>query len=270
MKHSGYFLKRSCDKRTLFFVCLDMGMTLCLINASTLALGLALLIPASFIKFIICLVNHNHRHTPTFESDILNRLLDLYISISILAPSSRLHFVHVLNHHAHSSTYEDWSHYRLAGNEVGLRRWIKYLYFGSRRILKHRNKLQLSEPMKMLQSQERIAIYIYTAIVIATWKWKAFLILINAYLGLAFLFTGNLINHDQCDLKTEWNHSRNFLSPLENWFFLNSGYHTAHHLKPQLHWSELPGFHQEKVHGKISADLEQKSFFNFLCRNYLV
>ncbi len=48
------------------------------------------------VVFQISLVNHNHRHHPVFYARFLNRGLDFLISAIILAPSTRLHAVHVL------------------------------------------------------------------------------------------------------------------------------------------------------------------------------
>jgi len=37
--------------------------------------------------------------------------------------------------------------------------------------------------------------------------------------------------------------------PLYNLRTLNLGYHTAHHLRPRLHWSKLPALHARIVAG---------------------
>ena len=54
------------------------------------------------------------------------------------------------------------------------------------------------------------------------------------------IITMNLLQHDGCDEKSEYNHSRNFVGKLVNWFTYNNGYHTIHHMEPGLHWSLLP------------------------------
>jgi fatty acid desaturase len=45
----------------------------------------------------------------------------------------------------------------------------------------------------------------------------------------------------------------NILQPFYNRLTGNLGYHTAHHLKPGLHWSKLPELHAQ-IAGEISAD----------------
>ena len=44
--------------------------------------------------------------------------------------------------------------------------------------------------------------------------------------------------------------SRSAVDPLYNLRTLNLGYHAAHHLRPGLHWSQLPALHAE-----IAADI---------------
>ena len=48
----------------------------------------------------------------------------------------------------------------------------------------------------------------------------------------------------------------NILQPFYNKFTGNLGYHTAHHLKPGVHWSKLPALHEE-IKDKIPADAYQ-------------
>ena len=60
-----------------------------------------------------------------------------------------------------------------------------------------------------------------------------------------------------------WQNSRNLIGRATNFFFFNVGYHTAHHLRPTLHWSELPRFHEEQVAPKIDPRLVSSSLWGF-------
>jgi len=48
--------------------------------------------------------------------------------------------------------------------------------------------------------------------------------------------------------------ARSAIDPLYNLRTLNLGYHAAHHLRPGLHWSQLPALHAE-IAGDIPPHL---------------
>jgi fatty acid desaturase len=86
------------------------------------------------------------------------------------------------------------------------------------------------------------------------------------------LFTIQMVNylqHIETDTGSEWNHSRNFVSPLLNALLFNNGYHTVHHLKPGLHWSRTPELDAEHA-GKIDPRLRVRSLFGYLGYTYFV
>ncbi|HEY5928533.1 MAG TPA: fatty acid desaturase, partial [Kofleriaceae bacterium] len=90
------------------------------------------------------------------------------------------------------------------------------------------------------------------------------------WIGGTVLFMGvNLLQHDECDPTSEIDHSRDFMSPVLNWFFFGGGYHTAHHLRPGAHWSELPALHARVVAPHKRAELTEYSMVGFLARHYL-
>jgi fatty acid desaturase len=86
--------------------------------------------------------------------------------------------------------------------------------------------------------------------------------------ALAMFVVVNLLQHDGCAPSSALDHSRNFHSKATNWLFFNSGYHTAHHLHPRAHWSELPAIHRAEVSGRIARHLECNSVIGFAVRGY--
>jgi fatty acid desaturase len=60
----------------------------------------------------------------------------------------------------------------------------------------------------------------------------------------------------------EFEASYNITGRLFNLLTGNLGYHTAHHHKQGLHWSQLPALH-EQIKDKIPAQLYRKSTFDF-------
>ena len=55
------------------------------------------------------------------------------------------------------------------------------------------------------------------------------------------------LNHYGCDERSPnpCERANNCLNPLFNWSSNNFGYHTAHHRKPNAHWTELPEIHAQ-------------------------
>src|SRR5690606_3406264 len=73
------------------------------------------------------------------------------------------------------------------------------------------------------------------------------------------IVTMNLLQHDGCDADSEYNHSRNFVGAVVNYFTFNNGFHTIHHMRPGLHWSLLPAAHAREVAPHIHPKLDQPS-----------
>jgi beta-carotene hydroxylase len=69
------------------------------------------------------------------------------------------------------------------------------------------------------------------------------------------------------DEESKYNNSRNFLGV--NLFLFNNGYHTAHHERASMHWSETPKMHAQIV-DKIDPALIENSFWAYLTRTYIL
>jgi len=69
--------------------------------------------------------------------------------------------------------------------------------------------------------------------------WYALIAVITRYV--------DYLNHYGCDERSRnvYERANNSLSRAFNWGCHNFGYHTAHHLKPTAHWTELPQIHAE-------------------------
>jgi fatty acid desaturase len=79
----------------------------------------------------------------------------------------------------------------------------------------------------------------------------------------------NYLQHIETDADSDWNHSRNFVSRTLNLLLFNNGYHTVHHLKPGVHWSELPLLHREHA-SSIHPSLLVESWIRYVGYTYFV
>jgi fatty acid desaturase len=235
-----------------------------------------LLLPLVLFILMICvftgtLINHNHRHLSMFRQAWANKLLNYVLTVAMGAPSTRLHAVHMLNHHRCYRTKDDWSHYSLAGDGTGLRRTLTYYVNATLNIARRRSTLPLT-----LEDRRELRIE-YTIFFLWLLGWLIFdfaaaaIVFASAYLGGQFiLLIANLINHDHCDLGSPFNLARTFDSRWENWLFLNHGFHAVHHRRTTLHWSRLRQVHESHFRDKSDPDLQSHSFLAYFFRHYVL
>src|SRR5262249_41849356 len=95
-----------------------------------------------------------------------------------------------------------------------------------------------------------------------------FFIMIPQLWGARGILRINLIQHDRCDTSSEWNHSRNFVGGWFNWIMCNNGYHTIHHNRAGVHWSQLAELHQREVVPRIDPSLDEPSMVRYLARTF--
>lgn len=267
-------LKRRIDIRTLILFFMSWGalMSMLLLSTEQVLTWWSVLwvgIGAQLV-FHIALINHNQRHHPIFVSEGLNRLLNRLISIGLGAPSGRLHAIHHYNHHRHYQDHRDLSHWQLHAKGTGVKRILSYVISGGKKISADRKHLVVPPKLQREIVQERVVLLLFSVVALLLSP-AAFLVLIlpSWFLGLMFLFVANLFNHDLCETDTEHLHSRNFTGFVENWFFLNNGFHSIHHDHPGQHWSDLPEMHNQKYAGKLTPDLNQKSFYGYALKYVL-
>jgi fatty acid desaturase len=113
------------------------------------------------------------------------------------------------------------------------------------------------------------------ALAIALHGWKVGGFVYLSALGFPALFTlwaimfTNYIQHVHADPWSRHNHSRNFVSPLNNFFVFNNGYHTVHHEHPGVHWSKYPALHAEIAH-EIHPALNEGTIVGYTFRVYVL
>jgi fatty acid desaturase len=101
--------------------------------------------------------------------------------------------------------------------------------------------------------------------------WGAlFFVVLPQLWGARGILRINLIQHDGCDVKSDWNHSRNFVGSVFNWLMCNNGYHTIHHNRAGLHWSVLAAQHERECVGRIDPRLDEPSMALYLLRTFVL
>lgn len=225
-----------------------------------------LLLPlTALFAFVACIIKHNHIHCRTFTTPGWNALFNLWISVATGQPATGIITVHNERHHGHMNSVDDFVRTSLVRSRSNV---VNFLLFASRSVAAmYREKpsdLKLwrrRAPRLHRQAlMERTLVY-GVAIVLLVADWRATLL----YVGMPWLFgqwalvTLNLLQHQDCDHGSEYDHSRNLTGRLNNWFFLNNGFHTAHHLRPGLHWSQLREMHERLIAPRMAPDLNERS-----------
>jgi fatty acid desaturase len=216
------------------------------------------------LAFLACVINHNHQHHPTFVPRILNRVFGVLISLAMGVPATSIVPMHNFNHHVHNNHAADFvrtSLVRFRWNLLNLLLFpfvalIGYLPAKSRDIRAWREQRPHLYRQILL---ERFVFYPVLLGLIACRPLETLLyVVIPQLYGQWGIVAINHIQHDGCDPDSAWNHSRNFVGRWLNWWVFNNGYHTAHHARPGLHWSLVPGFH-EQIRAQIDPALERRS-----------
>jgi len=101
------------------------------------------------------------------------------------------------------------------------------------------------------------------------WRKALLFLLIPQQVALFAIQAVNFLQHIETATGSEWNHSRNFVSPVLNAILFNNGYHTVHHMKPGVHWSQTPALDAE-VATWIDPSLREPSLLRYLGYTYFV
>jgi beta-carotene hydroxylase len=215
------------------------------------ALGVLALLPFQSVA-IACV--HNHHHKPVFTMAWLNRVYEFALFLETGLPPYLLTLHHNLGHHRSYLTPE---HDTLCWRRDGAERpFWEYLLVNFRDVLPHTLALGRRHPAVGRKFLLLLGPSLLPLGLLAARDPARVLLVFVLPMGLMVL---NVIrigweHHAGLDTGDHLTASRHQGGRLYNRLTFNSGYHTAHHLKPGLHWSELPRFHRE-VSARIPVEL---------------
>ena len=234
----------------------------------------ALYVAGYGLAFIACVVNHNHQHHLTFVPRWLNRFFGVLLTLAMGLPATAVVAMHNFNHHVHNNHEEDFvraSLVRFRWNLLNLLFFpfvalARYAPFKAREMRAWRIERPQLYRQVML---ERLVLYpVYLLLLLLDPVETLVYVILPQLFGQWGILAINHIQHDGCDEDSAYNHSRNFVGRWLNWWVFNNGFHTAHHLRPGLHWSLLPEFHEE-IRPEIDPDLQRRSLLFALVEFYL-
>ena len=247
---SGRLLKYRADRRPVAYAHAMFALhALVFFLAPAWVAGLCVL-PLWLVSMFVAPINHHHQHLNTFRTSFLNRIYDLVLALQTgIAPFAWVlhhnigHHVNYLNQRPHARPDESkWT--RRDGSTMGrveytidlvLHHQIDIVRLG----LRHRRYLRPFLWMKLP---------LWTILGLALWysPVNAFLaILLPGFLTLVHTAWATYEHHAGFHPTSHYDASFNNTNPLYNLMTCNLGLHTAHHLRPGVHWSLLPAIHAE-------------------------
>lgn len=256
------------DLRSLFFI----GTQITLLSLHFLGIIQSpwlILVTATF-AFISCIVVHNHMHHGTFTQRIHNNLFSLFAMLGAGQPPTGIITAHNENHHQHLDEECDFVQTSLSKSTNNFYNILVFPFQSVAKMYREKTsdlpKWKKKRPRLYKQAiLERAVFYtIIISVLVLDWH-RALLCLVVPWLVGQYLLIGiNLLQHQDCDHDSEWNHSRNLTGKWMNWLLLNNGYHTIHHNHPSLHWSRLQDHHKQLVEPNINPDLNHRSLLHLL------
>lgn len=270
-------LRYAADLRSLAFIASYFALVVYQWVAAPKALWLALPILAAtcVMSFLCAVITHNSIHSPMFHNKSTNRILQVILSLSYGSPVSAFVSGHNLSHHKHVQSPRDVMRTTKVRHQSNLLNILEFVVVVGIAIAK--NDVLYAKAMRGHHRawfrQYRIETYVVwlvtAGIFVLDWK-KGLVYWLVPHLYAAWgIISMNYLQHDGCDIEHPYNHSRNFVSKLVNWWTFNNGYHGLHHDQPGLHWSLLPAEHARLYSPFIAPELEQKSLCVYLVKTFI-
>jgi fatty acid desaturase len=242
---------------------------------SFLGAQVALFMAVCLFSFLGAVITHNAIHAPVFRSRAANRVLQVILSLTYGSPVSSFVPGHNLSHHKFTQSARDVMRTTKVRHESNLLNMLEFVPRVALAIM--RNDAAYTAAMRLnhrtwfrqLQLEKFVVFGVTVLLLILDFK-KCLLWWIAPHLYAAWGIIGmNYLQHDGCDERHPYNHSRNFVGKLVNWLTFNNGYHGMHHKMPGLHWSLLPAHHAEKIRPYLDPRLDEPSLPLYLIRTFI-
>jgi fatty acid desaturase len=218
---------------------------------------------------------HNHVHVNIFRSKFLNGLYDYWLTIIYGYPVFAWISTHNRNHHVYNNQPGDFAPPFLHSEKNNLLTFLAYPTLSGSvqqkvNFVYLRKLWSANRPRCLYYCSQFLALIAFTAgALLVDWRKGLLYVVIPQQIALNSVLLFNYIQHIHCDELSKFNHSRNVIGRLLNFFMLNNGFHTAHHIWPAAHWSSLPALH-DRIAGEVDPSLNEPGFAWMLVRMYLL
>ena len=215
-------------------------------------------------KGCICAWNHHHQHTKTFTSVPMNRILEMSYALHTGVSTNLWLLHHVFGHHHNylDQTLDESRWQREDGSTMG--EW-EYTWKTAITAYPRGFEVGLRYPghLRTHLIYTALMISLVTGLVVYQPLQGFMLFLLPMVVGLLITAWATYDHHAGLGTDDDFHASYNNMNPVFNLLTGNLGYHTAHHHRQGVHWSELQALHETIKH-QIPAELFRGSYWDVL------
>lgn len=271
-------LREQSDVRSVAFMLIAIALIFILWNYSS-EMSWWLLVPLYIFQLqmavSISVMCHNHKHVGMWKNKTMNIITDNVLSVLYGFPIFAWLPTHMSNHHVNVNTEADYTKTYRYSEKNNIFTLLAYpmvsgyyqqgpvaSYFVSS--WKESKKIFFLNLLQIILIVGVLAIAFYL-----DWRKALLFVFIPQQISLNTVLIFNYIQHIHADEETQYNNSRNVTGGMVNFWLLNNGFHTVHHLWPSMHWSKAAEKHREIEH-KIDPSLNESNFAWYLFRVYIL
>jgi fatty acid desaturase len=195
-------------------------------------------------RVCICSWNHHHQHLATFKQKFLNRLLEIVYALQTGITTNAWVLHHNLGHHLnYLDQTKDESGWKRKDGKIMTE--LEYTWTialtGYLRAIRVGRRYPKYEPT--FWGMGILVATIMAGLFYLSWFNTLVIFFVPMLIGYVATCWHTYAHHAGLDTDDPFHASHNVMDRLYNIMTGNLGYHTAHHIKPGLHWSQLPEYH---------------------------
>jgi beta-carotene hydroxylase len=244
----GRLLRYTADRSSVTYVLATFAAHLLVLTCASPTVAAICVVPLFLSSVLVAPLNHHHQHLGVFHSRGLNRVYDIVLALLTGIGPYGWVLHHNLGHHQNylnqppklPADESRWT--RADGSLMGRIEYSLHLLLLHQvdivRVgLKHPKVFRSYLLMKLpLYALIALGLYFYGVVFLLAFLVPGFLTLVHTCWATYEHHAGH---HADDHFSASVNRENRLLNIL-NW---NLGYHTAHHLRPGVHWSLLPELH---------------------------
>ena len=249
----GSILRYKADRRPVALVLGAFAVHVALWCSASPWVAVLSVLPLAVLGMFVAPINHHHQHLNTFRSALLNRGYEIVLSLqTAVAP-----YAWVLHHNlGHHRNYLNQRPHPRADEATWTRsdgQAMSRIEYTVDLLLRHQSDIYqvgLRHP-KLLRRLLLMKLPLYGLLGVGLWLSPLntlLVFLVPAFLTLVHTIWATFEHHAGCETAGHLLASVNRDNRLYNWLSCNLGLHTAHHLRPGVHWSLLPQIHAQIEH----------------------